>query len=67
MDQVRELVDEYRVTCLWYLREDWYPESAEDALRALDAIARHGDVAAFQKAAELREWLSHPSNSPSAA
>lgn len=57
MTQVRALVDEYRVRCLWYLREDFYPETAAQACRALDAIERHGDAEAFRKAAPIRRWL----------
>jgi hypothetical protein len=67
MDRIRELVDEHRATCLWYLREDWLPRTESEALQALDAIARNGDLSAFQKAAELRTWLSRASNSTSAA
>lgn len=58
LDHVRELTDAYRVTCLWFLREDYYPQTIEEALIVLDAIARHGDVAAFQRVAKAREWLS---------
>jgi len=43
MQAVRDLADEYRATCLWYLREDYDPETLEGALRVLDAISRHGD------------------------
>jgi hypothetical protein len=66
MARVRELVDEYRATCLWFLREDYYPRTPEEALRVLKAIGRHGDVRAFQKAEEVRRWLSPGSSSRSA-
>ena len=66
MERIHALVDQYRTTCLWYLRVDYYPETADEAVRVLGAIARHGDAEAFRKASELRTWLSHPSNSPSA-
>lgn len=65
MTRVHELVDEYRAQCLWYTRLDYYPETVQDALRALDAIARHGDVAAFKKTASVRKWLLQHSNNPS--
>lgn len=67
MAEVRALVDDVRESCLWFLRRDYYPSSRAEALRVLDAIARHGDVAAFQRAARLREWLSRTSSEPSAA
>lgn len=60
------LVDEYRTRCLWYLREDYYPRTSEEACRVLDAIERHGDVAAYRKAAPLRRWLLQNSSGPSA-
>lgn len=65
MQSVRGLVDEYRTRCLWYLREDYYPETTEAAIAVLESIERHGDVEAFRKAATLRQWLSRHSSSPS--
>jgi hypothetical protein len=66
MRKVWALVDEYRTICLWFLREDYYPQTPEEARRVLDQIQRHGDVVAFRKAAELRQWLLPNSNAPSA-
>lgn len=67
METVNALVDEYRTRCLWFLREDYYPQTPAEACRVLDAIGRHGDVKAFQRAATLRQWLLQNSNAPSAA
>jgi hypothetical protein len=67
MQEVHALVDEYRSTCLWFLRRDYYPQTAGEACRVLEQIERHGDLAAFRKAAELRQWLSRNSSAPSAA
>lgn len=52
------LVDEYRDRCLWFLRRDYYPQTSAEAERVLDAIQRHGDRQAFQRAAEIRQWPS---------
>jgi hypothetical protein len=57
MQNVNALADEYRTRCLWFLREDYYPQTPADALRILEYIERHGDVQAFRKAATLRQWL----------
>jgi uncharacterized protein (DUF3820 family) len=65
--QVRALVDEYRQRCLWFLREDYYPATVADALRALQHIERHGDVAALRRVAPLKQWLLQHSNEPFAA
>ena len=67
MERVNALVDEYRTRCLWFLREDYYPQTRAEALRVLGYIERHGDVKAFQKAATLRQWLLQNSNAPSVA
>ena len=67
MKNVNALVDEYRTRCLWFLREDYYPQTSTDALRVLEYIERHGDVTAFRKAATLRQWLLQNSSATSAA
>lgn len=66
LQQVHALVDQYRAQCLWYLREDYYPRTAAETLRVLDAIERHGDLAAFKRAGAIRQWLSQNSSAPSA-
>ena len=67
VDAVNRLVDEYRVRCLWFLRPDYYPATAEERYRVLAYIQRHGDREAFRRANELRRWLSRSSSAPSAA
>jgi hypothetical protein len=60
------LVDEYRVTCLWFLREDYYPETSSARERILTLIAQHGDLQAFKRVARMRTWLSQDSSETSA-
>jgi hypothetical protein len=67
MQDVNALVDEYRTRCLWFLREDYYPQTTSDACRVLEHIERHGDMTAFRKAATLRQWLLQNSSALSAA
>lgn len=62
---VDRLVDEYRARCLWFLREGYYPSTDEERLRVLDCIERYGDVAAYRRAAEIRQWLSRTSSARS--
>ena len=64
--QVSALADEYRPRCLWFLREDYHPATPADALRVLEYIERHGDVAAFRKVAPLKQWLLQNASAPSA-
>jgi hypothetical protein len=63
---LRELMDEYRTRCLWFLRRDYYPGTVVEARRVLDAIERRGDRKAFQRSARIRQWLSPPSSATSA-
>jgi hypothetical protein len=67
VDAIRVLVDEYRATCLWFLREDYYPTSASECEAVLRYIERYGDLRALGRVADIRQWLSRPSNATSAA
>ena len=64
--EINQLVDECRSSCLWYLRPDYYPADDMQRDRVLERIQRHGDRAAFQRAAEFRKWLSIHSSARSA-
>lgn len=66
LKEVNSLVDEYRAKCLWFLPADFHASSTAQALRVLNQIERHGDRRAFQRAAELKRWLSQHSSEPSA-
>jgi len=59
---LHELIDDYRARCLWFLREDYYPESPAERERVLSLIAEHGDLDAFRRVAEIRAWYSRPSS-----
>jgi hypothetical protein len=63
---LRQLIDEYRTRCLWFLREDYYPATPEERERVFAAIERYGDLAAFRRVTEIREWLSLHSSDASA-
>ncbi len=63
---VDALVDECRVSCLWYVAADYYPASDEERWNVLDLIQQHADLATFKRAGELKRWLSRPSSSASA-
>jgi hypothetical protein len=65
-EALRRLVDEYRGRCLWFLAPEYYPATTEEALRVLDSIQRHGDLAAFRRAGELKRWVLAPSSGTSA-
>ncbi len=56
--EINALIDQYRVRCLWFLREDYYPADGKDALRILNYIKQYGDLEAFRRASTLAKWLS---------
>ena len=64
---VDRLVEECRLSCLWFLRPDYLPVTNEERVRVLMLIERRGDRDAYQRAATLRRWLSPTSNAASAA
>jgi len=63
---LRQLVDDYRAQCLWFLRDDYYPVSASEREQVLRAIERYGDLTAFRRVNEVRRWLSQRSSETSA-
>lgn len=64
---LHRLFDEYRSTCLWFLRDDYYPAAAPECERVLGLFERHGDAAALRRVAEIRGWLSPHSSETSVA
>jgi hypothetical protein len=67
MHEVDRLVDEVRVSCLWFLRPDYRPATTAERVRILQLIERHADRATYQRAATLRRCLSPTSSDASAA
>ena len=65
-EPLRNVVDLYRDRCLWFLRPGYYPETIAEAQRVLETIQRYGDREAFQRAGEVRRWLSQDTNAKSA-
>ena len=62
---MRRLVDDYRDRCLWFLRRDYYPATTAEQIAVLDYVERYGDLAAYQRARALRQWLSPSSSAAS--
>ena len=67
MLRVHAMVVQYRQQCLWFLRSEYYPTTVADACQVLDYIQRYGDLDAFRRAGELKQWLSQNSSAVSAA
>lgn len=66
-EEFRRFVDQYRARCLWFLREDYYPQTPAEREEVLRQIAQHGDRAAFLRVAQFRTWLSQSSSATSAS
>jgi hypothetical protein len=62
---IRQLVERYRAQCLWFLRPDFVPQTADDVERVLQLIERYGDLEALRQVAAVRRWLSPPSSASS--
>lgn len=60
------LIETYRARCLWSWPRHYMPREQADIIAVLGAIERHGDRAAFQEVAALRQWLSQTSSNVSA-
>jgi hypothetical protein len=56
--QLLKLIGAYRSRCLWFLAEDFVPETREQAIRALEYIERYGDREGFVQARRIKQWLS---------
>jgi hypothetical protein len=63
--EIRALIDAQRARCLWFLEKDYYPATLEETLRVLRHIERNGDLDAFKRAGQLRQWLSPTTNAAS--
>jgi len=57
-EQLAILISRYRSRCLWFLAEDFVPETPEQAVRVLEYIERYGDRQGFVQARRLKQWLS---------
>ena len=64
---IERLVDECRVACLWYTRPDFYPRTDAERLAVLEAIQERSSLQVFQRAGELKAWLSRHSSDASAS
>ena len=64
--EIDDLVDECRLSCLWYAPRDYYPRTLEERMNVLDAIQRRSDRATFVRTARIKQCLSRNSSNGSA-
>lgn len=55
--EIRTLIEKYRVQCLWFLKENYFPETPEQVIRILEKIEKHSDRKGFIRAREIKQWL----------
>jgi hypothetical protein len=60
--EIENLTARYRDQCLWFIRQDFIPSTAEEVLYVLDLIERYGDRAGFERAQRLKKWLQLPTS-----
>lgn len=65
--EIDALIEAQRALCLWSLPVDDWPRTDAERRLVLEAIRRRGDLAAYQRAAELERWLSQSSSEASAS
>jgi len=56
--RLSELIEEYRERCLWFMRKDYQPKTTAEILKVLEMIERYGDRAGYERAEEIKSWLS---------
>ena len=64
-EQLAVLIEEYRDRCLWFLRPDYVPKSPAEIRRVLEWIERYGDRSGYERAEEIKAWLSRDSKATS--
>lgn len=57
-EEIARLVEANRTRCLWFAPADYLPATDAERIRALIHIEQRCDRATFQRARELRRWLS---------
>lgn len=67
LTEINQLVAANRALCLWFLREDYFPSNAPEALKVLDHIQKHSDRKTYIKAGQLKKWLLQASKKTSAS
>ncbi|MBR0197606.1 MAG: hypothetical protein IJQ34_05695 [Kiritimatiellae bacterium] len=55
-DEFRSLVEDYRDTCLWFMKDAFHPKDARQLECILSSIESYGDMAAYKKAGRIRQW-----------
>ena len=55
--QFRSVVEDYRDTCLWFANDPGHPVGALQLEQVLTEIEKNGDMAAFKRVGEIRQWL----------
>ena len=56
-EAMQSLVDDYRTMCFWSMDEGFYPRTRQEIMIALDNLERYGDMSAYRRAGEIRQWL----------
>lgn len=66
-EEFLRLLREQRARCLWFLREEYVPETPEEIERVLGYLQRNGDRETYLAARRVSQWLSQDSSASSAS
>lgn len=56
--ELKSVVDDYRMTCLWFANDVYHPQNQIQLEQILSAIESSGDMNAFKRVGRIRKWLS---------
>ena len=55
--ELKSVVEDYRSMCFWNFAEDFMPKDRRQVFLALDTLERYGNMDAYRRAGEIRQWL----------
>ena len=61
-EEFRSIVEDYRGMCFWFMADDWFPNDKRGYEMAAENLEHYGDMRAYRKAGEIRQWLLQPSS-----
>ena len=55
--ELKSAVEDYRSMCFWNFPEDFMTKNRRQVFLALDNLERYGNMDAYRRAGEIRQWL----------
>ena len=55
--ELKSVIEDYLSMCFWNFTEDFMPKNRRQVFLALDPLERYGNMDAYRRAGEIRQWL----------